>query len=279
MKTKPVLAGERAVPLVPFDVRAALGRLGHARFWAPVAFGAILVATWEVFAQGTNPLLFAPPSRILRAFPGLLTSTEFHVALGVTIGTMLLGFVAACVLGIALGVLWGLSSRAAPILQLMVNLLYPLPRIALIPLTVVWFGIDLAGRLFIIVFGTVFDVMVNTHQGIRYTDRTLLEVGRSFGASRTEMLRHIILPDALPHIMAGIELAIGRSLVGVIVAELFLAATGMGGMILTYGTTFRIPEMLGLVFTLSLLGLLATKIVRWAEVRLAPWKFGQRHEE
>lgn len=241
-------------------------------FWPPLLCGLVLAALWEAAGARADPLLFAPPSRIVAAFGGLVVDGELLGALGVTLATVALGYGISAVLGVALGVLWGLVPAAGRIIEPIMTVVYPLPRVALIPVVVIWFGIDMAGRLFLVVIGTVFDIMVNTYQGVRFTNPTFLEVARSFGASRAEMVRHVVLPAALPHIAAGLRVGIGRALIGVTVAELFLSAAGLGELILRYGTTFRIAEMLGVIGVLSLLGVGSTALLQALERRLAPWR-------
>ena len=240
----------------------------------PAVAGAVLLAAWELAGARADPLLFAPPSRILPAVWRLVAGGELPAALTSTLATAAAGFLLAAALGVALGVVWGLVPGAARLFEPLMTLVYPLPRVALIPVVVVWFGIDTAGRLFVVVIGTVFDIMVNTYQGVRFTPPTLLEVARSFGAGRWEAVLHVVLPAALPHVAAGLRVGVGRALVGIIVAELFLSAAGMGELILRYGTTFRVPEMLAVVAMLSLVGLASTAALHALERRLAPWRAG-----
>jgi ABC-type nitrate/sulfonate/bicarbonate transport system permease component len=111
-----------------------------------------------------------------------------------------------------------------------------------------------------------------SYTGVRYTDQTLLEVGESFGAIERDQFWHIIIPYSVPFIMAGLRLGIGRALVGVIVAEMFLQMVGMGGLILIFGDTQRIASMLAVVVLLSIMGVLITELLKKFEKMIAPWK-------
>ncbi len=232
----------------------------------------VFLAAWELLGKMFNPVLFAPPSRVLLSYPDLVASGELGSAIRTTLVAMFVGYVGAAVVGILFGLLWGRSPFIQDVIEPFINALYAIPRVALVPLVIVWFGIGFAGRVFIVFYGTVFDVMINTCTGVRYTEKALLEVGRSFGATERQLFRHIILPYSVPYVMAGLRLGIGRALVGVIVAEMFLQMTGMGGLILTFGETYRIASMLSVVVLLSGLGVLLTWVVKKAERMAAPWK-------
>jgi NitT/TauT family transport system permease protein len=220
----------------------------------------------------TNPVLFAPPSAIVLSYPELILSGELPRSLLITLSAMITGYVIASVFGIIAGLFWGRSAILQDIMDPYINALYALPRVAVVPLVIIWIGIGFWGRVFIIFYGTVFDTMINTYTGVRYTDQTLLEVGKSFGANERQVFRHIIIPYSLPFIMAGLRLGIGRALVGVIVAEMFLQMTGMGGIILTLGEKHRVAGVLAVVIILSMLGIFFTGLVKRAEQAVAPWK-------
>ena len=113
--------------------------------------------------------------------------------------------------------------------------------------------------------------MINTYTGVRSTEKTLLEVGKSFGANERNLFLHIIIPYSVPFIMAGLRLGLGRALVGVIVAEMFLQMVGMGGLILVFGETHRIASMLAVVILLSIMGILFTELIKKIERIVAPW--------
>jgi len=232
----------------------------------------VFLIIWEIVGRMTNPVLFAPPSAIVLSYPELILSGELPRGLTITLSAMISGYVIASVFGIIAGLLWGRSAILQDVVEPYINALYALPRVAVVPLVIIWIGIGFWGRIFIIFYGTVFDTMINTYTGVRYTDQTLLEVGKSFGANEKQLFRHIIIPYSLPYIMAGLRLGIGRALVGVIVAEMFLQMTGMGGIILILGEKHRIAGVLAVVIILSMLGIFFTGLVKRAEHMVAPWK-------
>ena len=222
----------------------------------------IFIVFWEILGHLTNPVLFAPLSRVISEYPELISSGKLPKAMLTTISAMLLGYFTASVTGILFGLWWGRSRFLQDIVEPYLNALYALPRVALIPLVIVWIGIGFWGRFFIIFYGTVFDTMINTYTGVRSTEKTLLEVGKSFGANERNLFLHIIIPYSVPFIMAGLRLGLGRALVGVIVAEMFLQMVGMGGLILVFGETHRIASMLAVVILLSIMGILFTELIK-----------------
>lgn len=231
----------------------------------------IFIVFWEILGHLTNPVLFAPLSRVISEYPELISSGKLPKAMLTTISAMLLGYFTASVTGILFGLWWGRSRFLQDIVEPYLNALYALPRVALIPLVIVWIGIGFWGRFFIIFYGTVFDTMINTYTGVRSTEKTLLEVGKSFGANERNLFLHIIIPYSVPFIMAGLRLGLGRALVGVIVAEMFLQMVGMGGLILVFGETHRIASMLAVVILLSIIGILFTELIKKIERIVAPW--------
>ena len=231
----------------------------------------IFIVFWEILGHLTNPVLFAPLSRVISEYPELITSGKLPKAMLTTISAMLLGYFTASVTGILFGLWWGRSRFLQDIVEPYLNALYALPRVALIPLVIVWIGIGFWGRFFIIFYGTVFDTMINTYTGVRSTEKTLLEVGKSFGANERNLFLHIIIPYSVPFIKAGLRLGLGRALVGVIVAEMFLQMVGMGGLILVFGETHRIASMLAVVILLSIMGILFTELIKKIERIVAPW--------
>ena len=231
----------------------------------------IFIVFWEILGHLTNPVLFAPLSRVIYEYPELISSGKLPKAMLTTISAMLLGYFTASVTGILFGLWWGRSRFLQDIVEPYLNALYALPRVALIPLVIVWIGIGFWGRFFIIFYGTVFDTMINTYTGVRSTEKTLLEVGKSFGANERNLFLHIIIPYSVPFIMAGLRLGLGRALVGVIVAEMFLQMVGMGGLILVFGETHRIASMLAVVILLSIMGILFTELIKKIERIVAPW--------
>ncbi len=182
--------------------------------------------------------------------------------------------VALCVaiLGVALAVVITYSPtwRAA----LYPNLVFfqLIPKVALAPLFIVIFGIDMPSKIAVVFLLAVFPIVINTATGIRSTDQVYLEAARSFCASRNQIFTKVLIPSALPFIVAGLRLGIGRGLVGVVVGELFGARAGLGFLVLTASQTFDPASLWVGVFILAGTGILSVVILQKVERRMAPWR-------
>jgi ABC-type nitrate/sulfonate/bicarbonate transport system permease component len=236
----------------------------------------IVMAAWEVAGRYVNPLFLASPSAIGEAFLELLKSGELQRALVSSLIGFVLGITLAIVVGIAIGVAMGRVRMVEYILEPYVNALYSTPSIALIPLFILWFGVGLASKVLIIFALSVFIVIINTFTGVRNLSQSVLDVGSAFGASQRQVFWWIVLPAALPFIMTGLRLAVGRGILAMIVAEFFTAISGLGGMIVKYGNFFQTAKMFVPIIIVSLLGVAAVEVVKRVEMRLARWKETER---
>ena len=236
----------------------------------------IVMALWEIAGRYVNPLFLASPSAIATAFVELLKSGELPNAIGTSLVGFLLGIALAIVIGIAIGVAMGRVRMVEYILEPYVNALYSTPSIALIPLFILWFGVGLASKIIIIFALSVFIVIINTFTGVRNLSQSIVDVGTAFGANERQVFWWIVLPAALPFIMTGLRLAVGRGILAMIVAEFFTAISGLGGMIVKYGNFFQTAKMFVPIIVVSLLGVAAVEIVKRVEARLAPWKETER---
>jgi NitT/TauT family transport system permease protein len=183
-----------------------------------------------------------------------------------------LGLSSGVVVGVALGLLAGRSQTVAAVLDLPVSALYATPAVALIPLIVLWFGFETTAKTVIVFLFVVFPVLINTTRGVQETDPGLIEVARTFCSSERRMWVDLILPSALPFIVTGIRLAIGRALIGVIVAEYYTALSGLGELIARSANSFQTARMFVPIVVIALLGVLLTAALEWAERRLARWR-------
>jgi NitT/TauT family transport system permease protein len=182
------------------------------------------------------------------------------------------GYVLSVVVGLAMGILLGRSRRLAELVEPYIDAVYATPRVVIVPLVIIWFGVGYVGRVFIIWIGTVIPIILNTAIGVRNARPDLIEVARSFGASERDLIRHVIIPGSVPYIVAGLRIAAGRALVGVIVAEIFLDLTGLGGIIQTESQFFRTANMLVAVAVVAALGAVIIGSLGALERRFASWK-------
>jgi NitT/TauT family transport system permease protein len=235
-----------------------------------VAGGLLL---WEIVSRFliSNALFLAAPSQIAIAIYNLAVSGELWHHMGISALEFALGYVIASVFGIALGVAMASSVTAKQALQPWVSGLYATPTIALAPLFILWFGIGIWSKVIVVISLVLFPVAINTEAGLRTTSERLIEMLRSFGATKRQIFYKISLPSALPFILTGLKLGIGRGLIGVVVAELFGSRAGLGRLISQSADAFNMPELFAGVVILAVAGIVMTAGFSWFEERLVPW--------
>ncbi len=237
---------------------------------------ALAVCLWEVFGRHVDPLYLSYPTAIVRAAVQLLTSGEIQrQALG-SIEAYLIGLLAALVVGIGVGLLMGRYRLAEYLLDPYVYALDATPRVALIPLLLLWFGLGATSKIAIIFLSGLFPVLMNTFSGVRTVSGSLVDVGRAYGAGESKIFAKIIVPASLPFIMAGVRLAVGRALIGIITAEMYTAVTGLGALLIRYSSALATDKFFVPVIFLALLGVLLTLAAEALERRFAPWKETER---
>jgi ABC-type nitrate/sulfonate/bicarbonate transport system permease component len=222
---------------------------------------------WETVGHLTNPLFFAPVSEVAVQFWKQLVDPN-HVLLNGLVETLAIlmpGFVIACILGVALGVLMGRSNLALQILDPYVTILYNTPRIALIPLLLLWLGVGDTLKIVIVVLAAIFPISVNVTAGIRDISAQFIEPARSMNASEGQLLRKVILPATFPYVMAGLKLGLGRALTTVIVAEFFVSLSGLGGILHAASTTYQMAKMFAPAIILAAVGIAIDGLLTYTE--------------
>jgi NitT/TauT family transport system permease protein len=236
----------------------------------------VTIGIWEWYGRGVDPLFFSYPTAILAAVPPMVASGELQRAALTSASALIIGFVLAVVLGVTLGLLMGRYWIIDRLFDAQVSALYSTPTVALIPLLILWFGLGINSKVAIVFLAAFFPILVNTHGGVRSVSRHLVEIARAERATEPQIFTKIIIPAALPFIMTGIRLSVGRAIVGMVVAEMFTAISGLGGAIVQYGNQFKTDKLLVVVILLALLGVFLTEFARAFERRLAPWKETER---
>lgn len=242
--------------------------------WISAISLAVLLIFWELICFfGIVSSLFLPsPSQILLALWDMLLSNELSVSLGASLYRILLGFLIGSALGLAIGLFTGISSLCDKMITPLVNGLYPIPKIALLPLFILWLGIGELSKITIIATGVFFPVAMNTYSGVKNIDPLLIKVAVSFNANRWLIIKSVILPSALPMIFTGLRLAAGTSLLLLVAAEMIAAQVGIGALILHYGDLMITDHLMAGVIVLSLLGIIFNYFLQWLEKTLIPWK-------
>lgn len=255
--------------------RAASGGLASALARPAVlrlVTAAILLGAWQGIGSAVSPLFMSYPTAVLRAAGQELGSGELLRALGQSLETLVIGFVIAVVAGIAIGLALGRYAKLRQSVDWLVNALYATPLVAVVPLIIVWLGLGLEAKLFVVVALAVFPVLINTAAGTQAVPSESLDLGAAFCGNERQIFWKIIIPSAMPFVMTGVRLAIGRALIGVVIAEFFTGITGLGAMIQKYGNSFDTAHMLVPVLTLMLLGVALSALARLAERKMTPWR-------
>jgi NitT/TauT family transport system permease protein len=239
-------------------------------------FLVLLLIVWEIVGPFINPIFFTYPTKIAVAFWDLTLSGELPYYLGQSLEVMVYGLISALVVGIPLGVAMARFKRLDWALDLPINALYATPLVAVVPLLVLWFGIYLKAKIIVVFLFAVFPVLINTYQGVRECDKNMLEVAKSFRSNEWRMWQDVLMPFAVPYIVAGVRLAIGRGLIGMIIAEFYTTISGLGFMITRYANVFEMDKVFVPVIVLMVLGVSLTSLLKWVGRRLAPWSAANR---
>ena len=237
---------------------------------------AIFLTLWQIAAWNVDPVLFTSPWKVAVATVDMLRTGELWASLWPSLLVLLMGLS----LAIAFGTLLGLALARFRImdvgLTVYITFLYSIPSVALVPLIVLWAGYETTAKVIILFLFGFFPMVINTYQGVKAVDPKLLEVGRAFRCSERQLWANIVLPGALPFIVTGIRLAVGRGMIGMVLADLYTAISGIGYLIVRTASTFQVDRMFVPIVTLGLLGVTLTALLRLAEQYIAPWtKAGQ----
>ena len=270
----PVTAGESD----PLRERRSVVQPSRIKIYEPLVIGTLSVVialtAWQLVANARiYSILFLPgPWDVAQAFVKLFQSDDIWLDIATSGTEMGIGYGLAIVVGLVLGMLMGWYTRFQFALDPFVNFFYSTPRIVLIPLFILWWGIEMQPKIAVIFLGALFPIIINTMAGVRNTEAALLRVARSFGASDALIFRRVVLPGSVPFILTGFRLGIGHALTGVVVAELIAAKHGVGQLIAIAGQTFQTPKMLAGVVLIACTGMLLTTLLQRIENRFQSWR-------
>jgi len=232
----------------------------------------LLLALWWWAAENAPRAIIPSPGSTLDAARRLWSTGQLTTALIDSLNIYLTGLGLATMVGITTGVLMGTFRRVGQALDIFVYALAATPRVAFIPLIILILGLGFEAKTFVVFLGAVMPVILNTYTGVQNADQELIEMARSTGAGRSRIFFHIILPGAVPFLVVGLRLAATIGLINTVVAELYTAVKGLGGLLAIYGNTFRMAEYFVVVLTLSAIGVVVTEILRLLEQRLGRWR-------
>lgn len=246
-------------------------RRGHWQAWI---FALTVILAWEVLARlEWIPTLFFPaPSTILATILRLAASGELMVHLTISLQRLILGFLIGGISGLAVGWLTGWFPGLRHALDPLIAALHPLPKVALLPLLMVIFGMGERASTLAVAAATFFPLMINTMSGVQEIPAIYFEVAQSFGAHRSKVFRRVVIPGSLPAVLVGVRIALNVALLVTIAVELVSTETGLGNRIWFAWETFRTEDLWAYLAVISVLGIGLTTGVRWLSRLAAPWR-------
>lgn len=259
----------------PVEVRFRGGGFAPtSRRWVGFFVFVVLIGLLELGTRSgwVSPLTFPRPSDVLATFAELWQSGMLFKHLAPSLSRLAVGGAIGAISGIFLGVLIGLFSYARAGLVPLVAAIFPIPKIALLPLFVIWFGIDETSKYALIAFGTFTPTVVATYGAVDNVDRALIRMGQSFGLSWFSIVRKIVLPGAMPGILSGLRISLAIAIILLVAAEMLGAEYGIGAYILEAGSLYDLERLFAGVVILSLLGVILSTAIGWIERHLLSWR-------
>ena len=247
----------------------------------PTTLGAgsivLLLLVWQflphfVPMKAGTKLFFTVPSQIAGTLWQMFATGSVWAPLGVSASAFAIGLGLAIVAGLPLGILLGRSNTLDAMFDPFITAFNATPRLVFLPLLMLWFGIGLWSKVAIVFLGALFPLLINTYEGVRNADKLLINVVRSFGASEWDIARLVVVPNSLPFIVVGLRLAIGRAVLGVVVAEFFGSQEGLGVVMVRAASGFKVDVVFAGLIMFAALSLLMTGLVKLLEDRMSRWR-------
>ena len=249
-----------------------------ARIWQfalpPLTIVAVVVA-WEALVRlrGIAPIYLPAPSSVFVYLSRMIADGSMPYHLGIALLRIFVGFGLAAVFGIALGVLMGMSRTIARVADVWIAALYPLPKISLIPLLIIWVGTGEAYKIVISAVSAFFPIVISTYSGIRQTDRGLIKAAKDLGANARQIQLKVVIPGAIPSIFAGLHLGMGIAIILVVAAEMIGGSSqgGMGWLLISSGQVMETEKVFASLIVLAVVGAVVIKLQQWIDRKVAPW--------
>jgi NitT/TauT family transport system permease protein len=235
---------------------------------------ALVLAIWQALwsAGKISPLFLSGPSAIAKQFWETLRHGTLLADMGYSGRNFLVGFALALVSGVVTGVIVGWYRKARLLFDPFLNALYATPRIAMVPMIIIWFGVGMWSKVFIVFLSAFFPILVNTVGGIRAIDADLLRAARAFCASDWQIFKTVAIPGSVPFILTGVRQGVALGLIGVVVGEMFGGSQGVGFMVAYGGQTFATDTLFVGVLIIAFAGILLTSLAERLERRFSRWR-------
>lgn len=238
------------------------------------------LALWEATVRWNHiaPIFLPAPSAIFGYLVSMVANGSVFFHLGVTLLRIVVSFLVSSALGVGIGILMGMSRTLARVADPWIAALYPLPKIALIPLLIIWLGTGEAYILMISVITAFFPILISTYAGIREVDNGLIKAAQDLGAGSRQVQMRVVLPAAIPSIFSGLHLGMGVVVILVVAAEMIggSSQSGIGYLLINAGQVMETEKVFACLILLALMGAGITRTQRWLEKKLAPWATGAR---
>jgi len=241
----------------------------------------LFLLVWEAAVRwrGIAPIFLPAPSLIAVYLWRMIVDGSMEYHLGVTLLRIFAGFALAAVTGVGLGVLMGMSRVVARVADTWIAALYPLPKISLIPLLIIWLGTGEAYRIVISAVTAFFPIVISTYAGIRQADRGLIKAAKDLGANTRQIQLKVIIPAAMPSILAGLQLGMGVAIILVVAAEMIggSSQSGMGYLLINSGQVMETEKVFASLVVLAVMGAVIIKLQQWTDRKVAPWVAHEGH--
>ena len=241
----------------------------------PVLSVAVILAIWEIAVRwrGIAPIFLPSPSSIALYLWRMLADGTMEYHLGVTLLRIFAGFLVAAISGVALGLLMGMSRLLYRVADIWIAALYPLPKISLIPLLIIWLGTGEAYRIVISAITAFFPIVISTYSGIRQVDKGLIKAAQDLGATTRQIQLKVVIPAAMPSILSGLQLGMGVAIILIVAAEMIggSSQSGMGYLLISAGQVMETEKVFAALVMLAVMGAAIIKLQQWTDRKIAPW--------
>ena len=232
----------------------------------------IVIATaWQIYGSHALAITFSPLSKVIRDLYSMFAHDNLGAALWISVQTFGIGLIVGTIIGITLGMLMGVFRGFDAAVGIYVYALYATPMVTIVPLLTLWLGFGTPAQLVITTLFVIFPVSITVYNGVRHVDKGLLEVGQSFCATRPQVWRHIVLPSAVPFIITGVSQGVAMGLVGMFIAEISTALSGLGAALTTQANAYHMSKALGIILVIMALGVTFRTLMGILQRKLTPW--------
>jgi len=230
-----------------------------------------ITSAWQIYGSHALAITFSPLTKVFHDMYTMFAHDNLASALWVSVQTFLIGLVVGTIIGITLGMLMGVFRSVDAAIGIYIYALYATPMVTLVPLLTLWLGFGSPAQLVITTLFVVFPVSITVYNGVRHVDRGLLEVGKSFCATRPQVWRHIVLPSAVPFILTGVSQGVAMGLVGMFIAEISTALSGLGATLTAQANAYHTSKVLAIILIIMALGITFRTLMGILQRKLMPW--------